>query len=133
MVLDITLYANGKEAHIHFSYHTIHILRDYASQMVGGKDEDSEVARREFPNLVWHNDAEGYYVGWLPDDWKLEAHIHVGSVEGLYKELQRIATHMLQTKYEGNAKKILQYLLDLFVQVGYDVEENCGDAFIEFS
>ena len=133
MGLDIYLYANDKQSHIGWSYHTIHILRDYAAHMVGCKDEQDEKAIENFPNLNYHNDAEGYYVGFTPDDWNKDSQLWVGSVEGLYKELQKISVHMIQTDYEGTAKKVLKELLGLFVEVEYDQEENGANAYMRFS
>lgn len=133
MGLDITLFVDNDQSHVHFSYHTIHILRDYAAQTIGEENEDSKKAQETFPNLIWHNDTEGFYVGWLPEDWPMESQIHVGSVEGLYKELQRISAHMIQTEYEGEAKRVLQALLKLFADLEYDLEENASDAFIQFT
>jgi hypothetical protein len=132
------MYLEDKNAHIHFNYDGIHILRDYALKMVGANDEDSDLAREHFPNLIWHSDAEGYYVGFLPvdydqtDEWNKQSQLWVGSVEGLYKELQKISTHMIQTKYEGEAKQVLADLLSLFEQVGFDAEENGRYAYIVF-
>jgi hypothetical protein len=132
MGLDIDFYLDNKNAHIHYNYHTIHILREYACKMVGAKDEDDPLAIEQFPNLVWHSDAEGYYVGFLSNDWTNDSHLWVGSVEGLYAELQRISAHMIQTKYEGDAKAILADILQLFAQVGYNQEENGRYAYIVF-
>ncbi len=132
MGLYIDFYLEEKNAHIHYNYHTIHILREYACKMVGAKDEDDTLAKEQFPNLVWHSDAEGYYVGFLPDDWNSESHLWVGSAEGLWKELQRISAHMIETKYEGSAKEILSDLLRLFSEVGYNAEENGRYLYVVF-
>ena len=40
---------------------------------------------------------------------------------------------MIQTEYEGDAKRVLQTLLDLFAKVEYDPEESGDYGFIEFS
>jgi hypothetical protein len=142
MGLDIVLYNHNKNksAGLHWSYHTIHILRDYACTMIDAKDEDDKKAKQQFPNLVWHSDAEGYYVGFLPSDsesnpeeWNEDSQLWVGSVEGLYKELQRVSTHMIQNGYEGDAKEVLKKLLQLFADVEYEPEEDDRNMIITFS
>jgi len=143
MGLDITFYnLNEKDQtyHIGWSYHTIHILRRYACNMVGAADEDSKEAKQNFPNLIWHSDAEGYYVGSLPSDyqgtfleeWNEQSQLWVGSVKGLYKELQKISTHMMANKYDGEAKEVLQRLLQAFQAIKYDPEESSRYAYIIF-
>jgi hypothetical protein len=143
MGLDISFYNfnEDKHAHIGWSYHTIHILRIYACQMVGATDESDEKAKEAFPNLVWHSDAEGYYVGFLPSDvtgngwepWPKESQLWVGSVEGLYKELQKVSSHMIANKYEGDAKEVLQRILQAFQEINYNPEETYRYAYIIFS
>ena len=143
MGLDITFYnLNEKDQthHIGWSYSTIHILRRYACSMVGATDEDSKEAKQNFPNLIWHSDAEGYYVGSLPSDyqgndweeWNEQSQLWVGSVKGLYKELQKISTHMMANKYDGDAKEVLQRLLQGFQAIDYDIEESSRYAYIIF-
>lgn len=133
----------NKEAHLHYNYHGIHILRDYALSMIGienGKEEDPK-AREEFPNLIWHSDAEGYYVGFLPSDcdgsgyepWNGQSQLWVGSVEGLYKELQKVQRHMLKNEYEGEAKGILLDFLKAFADIEYDPDENSRYTVVIFS
>jgi hypothetical protein len=137
MGLDIELYNtnNDKQASIHWSYSTIHVLRKYACTMINVTDERD--AKTVFPNLVWHDDCEGFYVGFLPnddnDEWTSDSQIWVGSVKGLYRELQKIATHMLQNNFEGEAKDILLRLLKMFTDVEYDPEESYRYAYIIFS
>jgi hypothetical protein len=148
MGLDITIYnlnEKDKSAHIGWSYSTIHILRRYACVMLGLPDNnDSESdpkARAAFPNLVWHSDAEGYYVGSLPSDyhgndyeeWNERSRLWVGSVKGLYEELQKVSAHMIANKYEGEAKEVLQRLLQMFQDVNYNPEETYRYAYIIFS
>lgn len=132
MGLYITFYLEGKQAHVTFSYGTIHILRMYACNMVGAKDEDDSLAIENFPNLVWHSDCEGYYVGFLPEEWDKKSQLWIGSVEGLYQELQKISVHMIANNFDGEAKEVLKRLLGLFNEVDFD-EENCGEAYIVFS
>ena len=143
MGLDFTFIneANMKEAHFHYSYSGIHILRRYALQMIGLPNdtnfETDPKAIENFPNLIYHNDAEGYYVGTLPSDfnesWSKESQLWVGSVKGLYRELQRINAHMLANNYEDDAKTILQSFFKAFQEIEYDPEENASDVFIIFS
>jgi hypothetical protein len=132
LVIDFYNRDLNKYASLDYDYHRIHILRDYASAMVGAKDEDDEKARQEFPNLVYHHDAEGYYVGFLPDTWDKESQLWVGSVEGLYKELQRISAYMIETKYDGEAKEILREFLEAFTEIEYNPEENYRHTYIVF-
>jgi len=124
MGLDIDIYLYNKNAQLDYGYHTIHILREYACKMIGATDEDDPKAKQEFPNLIWHSDAEGYYVGFLPEEWDLESHLWVGSVEGLYNELQRISADMIQTNYDGDAKRILSEILELFSKVEYTPDDS---------
>jgi len=138
MGLDIEFYLEEKHASLDYSYHTIHILREYACKMVGAISEDDEKPKENFPNLVWHSDCEGYYVGFLPSDnpnnpeWSKDSQLWVGSVEGLYKELQKISTHMIANNFEGEAKKILSDFLRCFAEIGYDSEENGRYVYIVF-
>ena len=135
MGLDITFYNLNNDLHssLSYSYSTIHILRRYACDMIGAKDENSSKAMWEFPNLVWHCDAEGFYVGFLPDKpWNKGSQLWVGSVEGLYKELLRVQAHMLKNGYEGDAKKILMDFLKAFADIEYDPEENTRWIYIVF-
>lgn len=146
MGLDITFFNQNtnKEAGLHYNYHGIHILRDYALSMLGieaGKEDDPE-ARKEFPNLIWHNDAEGYYVGFLPVDcttsdgwhpWDEKSQLWVGSVEGLYKELIRVQAHMLKNEFKGDAREILEEFLTAFAKIDFDLEENVRYVGIIFS
>lgn len=130
-----------KHAHLHYSYHGIHILRRYACDIVGAKDENSKEAIAEFPNLVYHSDAEGYYVGFLLSDcdgssweeWSPKSQLWVGSVQGLYKELLKVQAHMLKNEFEGDAKKILMDFLKAFADMEYDSEDNIRDFIIVFS
>lgn len=132
---------NMKEASFHYSYSGIHVLRIYALQMIGlpanTENETDPKAIENFPNLVYHNDAEGYYVGSLPSDfnesWPKEAQLWVGSVKGLYKELQKINAHMLANSYDGAAKEILQSFFKAFQEIEYDPEENAQYVTIIFS
>lgn len=142
VTLHITFSYYNKRADVTWAYHVLHWLRSYALQMVGVEPdlamdkEDSPQAREHFPNLCYHYDGEGYYVGTLPSDhgesWPTEAQIAVGSVEGLYKELQKISAHMIQHDYSGDAERPLADLLRLFEEVEYD-SENPEAAFIRFS
>lgn len=143
MGLDYTFIneTNMKQSHFHYNYSGIHILRKYALEMIGlpadtAKETDPK-AIENFPNLIYHNDAEGYYVGTLPSDynesWPKEAQIEIGSVKGLYRELQRINAHMLANNFEGDAKEILQSFFKAFQEIEYDPEENARYVFIIFS
>jgi len=138
MGLDIEFYLEGKHASLDYNYSTIHILREYACKMVGAENEEHEKAKEAFPNLVWHSDCEGYYVGFLPSDnpnneeWFKDSQLWVGSVQGLYKELQKISAHMIANKFEDKAKEILSDFLQCFNEIGYDPEENGRYAYIVF-
>jgi len=101
--------------------------------MVGAEDENDMKAKEAFPNLVWHSDAEGYYVPVLPRDWTLDSHIWIGNLNGLYVELQKVSAHMIQADYEGEAKRILKEMLQLFANVAYNSEEPCRHAVMVFS
>ncbi len=132
MGLNIDFYNKCKTAFLGYSYYTIHVLREYACAMVGATDEEDDKAKEAFPNLVWHSDCEGYYVGFLPEEWSEESHLWVGSVEGLYKELQKISSNMIKNDYDGTAKEILQDFLKAFAEIEYNPEEGDRYTYIIF-
>jgi hypothetical protein len=133
---------NMKRSHFSYGCSAIHSLRLYAiNDMLDlPRETDNETHAKvveQFPNLCYHDDGEGYYVGITRKDfnrdWPLDAQIWVGSVKGLYRELQRVNAHMLANNYEGDAKTVLQSFFKAFQEIEYDPEENEQYVVIFFS
>jgi hypothetical protein len=132
---------SGKQASFSYTTSAIHWLRLYAIHNILGlpRETDNETHKKvvaEFPNLCYHDDGEGYYVGITRkdcnEDWPLSAQIWVGSVKGLYQELQRVNAHMLAHNHEGGAKEILQSFFKAFEEIEFNPDE-AHAVFIAFS
>jgi hypothetical protein len=134
--------SNMKRASFTLNTSAIHWLRLYAIHNILGlpREIDNETHKTviaQFPNLCYHDDGEGYYVGITRTDfnkeWPLNAQIWVGSVRGLYRELQRVNAHMLADNHQEGARDVLQEFFKAFQEIEYDPEENAQYVFIIFS